>query len=149
LSEAVKVHQFSERHIAYVSREILKALTYLHSRNFVHRDLKSGNVMMSIEGHIKLIDFGLCCDVTEGPRLQMLGSPYWIPPEMIRKKPHSCPADIWSFAVCVLEMYLKEPPNASSRLLSMFVPQKKKNFFFLKNLLTKLYSLFSIGFQAL
>lgn len=120
LSEAVKVHQFSERHIAYVAREILKALKYLHSINFVHRDLKSGNVMMSIEGHIKLIDFGLCCEVESGPRVQMLGSPYWIPPEMIKRKPHACPADIWSFAVCVLEMFLKEPPNASSRLYAMF-----------------------------
>jgi hypothetical protein len=120
LSEAVKVHQFSERHIAYVAREILKALKYLHSIDFVHRDLKSGNVMMSIEGHIKLIDFGLCCEVASGPRVQMLGSPYWIPPEMIKRKPHACPADIWSFAVCVLEMFLKELPNASSRLYAMF-----------------------------
>lgn len=121
LSEAVKVHQFSERHIAYVAREMLKALTHLHSLGLVHRDLKSGNVMMSIEGHIKLIDFGLCCDISDGPRRQMLGSPYWIPPEMIRRKEHSYPADIWSFAVCVLEMYLKEPPNSHSRLEAMYM----------------------------
>lgn len=120
LSEAVKVHQFTERHIAYVAREILKALKYLHSLGYIHRDLKSGNVMMSIEGQIKLIDFGLCCDTVDGERLQMLGSPYWIPPEMIKKKRHGCPADIWSFAVCVLEMYLKEPPNCDSRLYAMF-----------------------------
>jgi len=120
LSEAVKVHQFSERHIAYVCREILKALKYLHSIHFVHRDLKSGNVMMSIEGHIKLIDFGLCADISEGYRTQMLGSPFWMPPEMIHRQPHGEPADIWSFAVCVLEMYLKEPPNSFSRLKAMF-----------------------------
>jgi len=120
LSEAVKVHQFTERHIAYVAREILKALKYLHSLGYIHRDLKSGNVMMSIEGQIKLIDFGLCCDTADGDRLQMLGSPYWIPPEMIKKKRHGCPADIWSFAVCVLEMYLKEPPHSDSRLFAMF-----------------------------
>lgn len=120
LSEAVKVHQFTERHIAYVAREILKALKYLHSLGYIHRDLKSGNVMMSIEGQIKLIDFGLCCDTVDGDRLQMLGSPYWIPPEMIKKKRHGCPADIWSFAVCVLEMYLKEPPHSDSRLFAMF-----------------------------
>lgn len=125
LAEAVKVHQFSEHHIAYIAREVLKALKYLHSIGFVHRDLKSGNVMMSIEGRIKLIDFGLCCDINEGPRTQMLGSPYWIPPEMIKGQPHSCPADIWSFAVCVLEMFCKEPPNSHSRLYAMYTASTK------------------------
>eukprot|EP00029_Vermamoeba_vermiformis_P005987 TRINITY_DN2228_c0_g1_i1.p2 TRINITY_DN2228_c0_g1~~TRINITY_DN2228_c0_g1_i1.p2 ORF type:complete len:324 (+),score=105.45 TRINITY_DN2228_c0_g1_i1:886-1857(+) len=120
LNEAVKVHQFSEKHIAYVAREMLKGLKYLHAQGFVHRDLKSANVMMSIDGDIKLIDFGLCADVSEGERVQMLGSPFWMPPEMIHRKPHGCPADIWSFAVCILEMYLKEPPNSSSRLRAMY-----------------------------
>mmetsp|Transcript_3652 Transcript_3652/g.4043 ORF Transcript_3652/g.4043 Transcript_3652/m.4043 type:complete len:676 (+) Transcript_3652:89-2116(+) len=121
LNEAVKVHQFSERHIAYVSREILKALKHLHRMNYAHRDLKSGNIMMSIDGRIKLIDFGLCADVTKGARTQMLGSPYWMPPEMIMRVGHDVKADIWSFAICVLEMYLKEPPYASSRLRAMFL----------------------------
>jgi thiamine kinase-like enzyme len=120
LNEAVKVHQFSEKHIAYVAREMLKGLKYLHAQGFVHRDLKSANVMMSIDGDIKLIDFGLCADVSEGERVQMLGSPFWMPPEMIHRKPHGCAADIWSFAVCILEMYLKEPPNSSSRLRAMY-----------------------------
>jgi len=121
LHEAIKVHQFCERHIAYIAREVLKALDFLHSNKFVHRDLKSANVMMSIDGEIKLIDFGLCADISEGERIQMVGSPFWMPPEMIRREPHGCPADIWSFAVCLLEMYLREPPNASSRLRAMFI----------------------------
>jgi serine/threonine protein kinase len=91
LHEAIKVHQFSERHIAYIAREVLQALHYLHSNKLVHRDLKSANVMMSVDGEIKLIDFGLCADISEGERTQMVGSPFWMPPEMIRREPHGCP----------------------------------------------------------
>jgi serine/threonine protein kinase len=107
LNEAVKVHQFSEKHIAYVAREMLKGLKYLHAQGFVHRDLKSANVMMSIDGDIKLIDFGLCADVSEGERVQMLGSPFWMPPEMIHRKPHGCAVSLsrhkyyLSLSVCV------------------------------------------------
>jgi len=120
LSEAAKAHKFTEAHIAYTAGEILKGIHYLHQRNYAHRDLKSSNVMMSIYGGIKIIDFGLCADFSEGPRTKMLGSPYWIPPEMIFNKPHSCPVDIWSFAVCILELFLCAPPHHISALKCMF-----------------------------
>lgn len=96
LSEAARAHRFSDQHIGYVAHEVLMALQYLHGKHLVHRDLKSANVMMSIKGEIKLIDFGLCADFSEGPRVKMLGSPYWIPPEMVWEMPHSYSADIWS-----------------------------------------------------
>jgi len=117
---AAKAHRFADKHVAYVAREILKALEYLHKLNLVHRDLKSTNVMMSISGHIKLIDFGLCADFSDGPRKKILGSPFWIPPEMIKHKPHSFPADLWSLGVCLLELYLMGPPHAISNLKCMF-----------------------------
>lgn len=77
LGAASKAYRFTERHIAFVAHEMLQALTYLHSRHLVHRDLKSANVMLSIKGQVKLIDFGLCCDLggPEGSRVQLLGSP--------------------------------------------------------------------------
>eukprot|EP01126_Amoeba_proteus_P060847 TRINITY_DN80_c0_g2_i3.p1 TRINITY_DN80_c0_g2~~TRINITY_DN80_c0_g2_i3.p1 ORF type:complete len:535 (-),score=94.04 TRINITY_DN80_c0_g2_i3:500-2104(-) len=110
LGEAAVATDLCDDHIAFVAGEIAKGLSYLHQRNFVHRDVKSANVMMSITGQIKLIDLGLCCELETGPRTKMLGSPYWIPPEMILGLPHSFTADTWSLAVCILELYLKEPP---------------------------------------
>eukprot|EP01127_Copromyxa_protea_P015966 TRINITY_DN467_c0_g1_i1.p1 TRINITY_DN467_c0_g1~~TRINITY_DN467_c0_g1_i1.p1 ORF type:complete len:621 (+),score=113.01 TRINITY_DN467_c0_g1_i1:46-1908(+) len=120
LDLAIKVHRFNEQHIAYVAREILKGVSYLHSQNYVHRDLKSANVMMSISGEIKIIDFGLCCDLHSGPRQQTLGSPYWMPPEMVLRIPHTTKADIWSYAICVCEMILGRPPFCHSRILSLW-----------------------------
>lgn len=54
LAEAVERYSFAESSVAYVAREILKALEYLHGHNLVHRDLKSANVMLTVEGKIKL-----------------------------------------------------------------------------------------------
>jgi len=120
LAQAAKTHTFSDKHIAYTARECLTGIKYLHDKGFAHRDLKSTNVMMSVTGEIKLIDFGLCADFSEGPRVKMLGSPYWIPPEMIWNKEHSYPVDIWSLAVCILELYLMAPPHSVSALKCMY-----------------------------
>jgi serine/threonine protein kinase len=121
LSEAVKAYNFYESQIAYVAREILKGLEYLHSMNYGHRDLKSSNVMMTVQGQIKLIDFGLCTDFSNGPKQHTVGSPFWIPPEMIQNKPHNLKVDIWSFAVCILEMVLKAPPYRESKMKAMYL----------------------------
>jgi len=120
LSEAVESCKFEEGQVAYVAREMLKGIAYLHSKGFVHRDLKSGNVMMSVDGDLKLIDFGLCIDATRTTK-HMVGSPFWIPPEMILRIPHGIEADIWSFAICLLEMINRKPPNRKSSIKAMFV----------------------------
>lgn len=78
LNEASKIVKLSEKHVAFVAREVLKALKYIHEQGYAHRyvlplssisllfllfsDLKSQNVMLSIEGQVKLIDMGLMCD---------------------------------------------------------------------------------------
>jgi len=121
LSQAARLYTFSDKHIAYTARECLKGIKYLHDRGFAHRDLKSNNVMMSVRGEIKIIDFGLCADFSEGSRQKLLGSPFWIPPEMIKNENHSFPVDIWSLAVCILELYLTTPPHAVSPIKCMLM----------------------------
>eukprot|EP01129_Flabellula_baltica_P012636 TRINITY_DN5728_c0_g2_i1.p1 TRINITY_DN5728_c0_g2~~TRINITY_DN5728_c0_g2_i1.p1 ORF type:complete len:832 (-),score=156.20 TRINITY_DN5728_c0_g2_i1:24-2519(-) len=120
LSEATRVHDFSNRHCAYFTREILKGLSYLHQLHLVHRDIKSRNIMVDLKGHVKIIDFGLCASFEEGPRRKLLGSPFWIPPEMIREEDHSYPVDIWSLGIVILELYFKRPPLYQSGLKCMF-----------------------------
>eukprot|EP01128_Nolandella_sp_AFSM9_P000495 TRINITY_DN10654_c0_g1_i1.p1 TRINITY_DN10654_c0_g1~~TRINITY_DN10654_c0_g1_i1.p1 ORF type:complete len:423 (-),score=81.95 TRINITY_DN10654_c0_g1_i1:245-1513(-) len=120
LSEAAASGSLTEDHIAFVAGESLKGLNYLHQKQWVHRDMKSANVMMSITGQIKLIDFGLCADFSNGPRKRILGSPFWIPPEMIWGHPHSYPVDVWSLGVCILELFAASPPYPESPMKCMF-----------------------------
>jgi len=123
LTDACTRHTFEEREIAYIAREVLNALSYLHSNDLIHRDLKSLNIMMTINGGIKLIDFGLCADVSSSPnktRKEMVGSPLWIAPEMIRGEEHSFPVDIWSFAICLLELANSEPIMVEHSYRAMF-----------------------------
>eukprot|EP01130_Rhizamoeba_saxonica_P017429 TRINITY_DN8444_c0_g1_i1.p1 TRINITY_DN8444_c0_g1~~TRINITY_DN8444_c0_g1_i1.p1 ORF type:complete len:1244 (-),score=248.17 TRINITY_DN8444_c0_g1_i1:64-3795(-) len=110
LGEAARFHVFSDTHIAYITREMVHGISYIHSMNYVHRDLKSANVMLTIKGGVKLIDLGLCATLEDGPREKLLGSPFWIPPEMIHRQPHSYKSDIWSLGVLVLELLLQHPP---------------------------------------
>jgi len=121
LSEAVEKYSFGETSVAYVAREMLSALEYLHKNNLVHRDLKSANVMLTVEGKIKLIDFGLCVDHTQRKLCHMAGSPFWMPPEMILSIPHGTPADIWSLGICLLELIIGTPPNRKSPIRAMFL----------------------------
>lgn len=120
LQDAVQRIRFEESHIAFVTKEILRGLKNIHEKGLVHRDLKSPNIMLSIQGDVKLIDFGLCVDVNAGTQTTMVGSPFWIPPEMIRREQHDAAADIWSLAILCLEMANQRPPFRKSALKAMF-----------------------------
>lgn len=122
LSQAIKGFEFQEKQIAFVAKEMLQGIFYLHQNKLIHRDLKSANIMMTTQGDVKLIDFGLCLDyaVQGDKRCHMVGSPFWMPPEMIKRQQYSYPVDIWSFAICLLELANGQPPNRKSSLKAMF-----------------------------
>jgi len=109
-----------EANIAYFASELLKALNYLHERDFVHRDLNPSNILCTVEGKLKIIDFGLAAYVHDGPRYQMLGQPYYTSPEMINRLGHNCASDIWSLGAVLLECFLHEPPIKMSTVLCLF-----------------------------
>lgn len=103
---------WKEQHIAYVCREVLKALAFVHSQHRLHRDIKSDNVLVDLEGNIKLADFGFAVGLTreKDKRQSVVGTPYWMAPELIRGLPYDAKVDVWSLGITVIEMCEGEPP---------------------------------------
>jgi len=116
--------RFTEPEIACVCKETLEALKYLHENKMVHRDIKSDNILLSKSGDIKLADFGFCCKLKNDNdyRKSVMGTPYWMAPEVIRGLEYSYKADIWSLGIVAIEMADGEPPHMELQpLRALFV----------------------------
>ncbi|CAF3934467.1 unnamed protein product, partial [Adineta steineri] len=111
--------RLDESIIAYIIRETLKALYHLHSNNVVHRDVKGHNILITGDGHIKLIDFGVSAylNPTKGRRSTSVGTPFFMAPEVIVcERQMDCDydtrADVWSTGITAIEIAEGEPPLA-------------------------------------
>ena len=100
-----------EKVIARFVSEILTALDYLHKKGVIHRDLKSTNILLTEESILKLSDFGLS-KLTDKKTTSndIVGSPYWMAPEILNQEKHSFSADIWSLGCTIIEMLTGRPP---------------------------------------
>ncbi|XP_059207978.1 serine/threonine-protein kinase 10 [Centropristis striata] len=108
----------TEPQIKVVCRQMLEALDYLHSIKIIHRDLKAGNILLMLDGDIKLADFGVSAKNTKTlqRRDSFIGTPYWMAPEVVmcetmKDAPYDYKADIWSLGITLIELAQIEPPH--------------------------------------
>lgn len=105
-----KFEKLSEPVMRYYTHQILSGLAFLHSRHVVHRDIKGENILIDGHGVAKLADFGCSKGLADiANRSQngcgtLVGSPYWMAPEVIKNEAYGTKADIWSVGCTVVEM---------------------------------------------
>ncbi|KAG0241644.1 signal transducing kinase of the PAK [Actinomortierella wolfii] len=101
-----------ECHMARVAKDALQGLAFLHKHERIHRDIRSDNLLMNAKGEIKIADFGHSVQLTKekARRNSVVGTPYWMAPEVIRAWNYGTTVDIWSLGIVMREMLDGEPP---------------------------------------
>eukprot|EP00108_Taenia_solium_P001168 TsM_000033300 transcript=TsM_000033300 gene=TsM_000033300 len=107
----VQRHPLKECEISCIVREVLTGLVYIHSRNFIHRDIKAANILFTESGGVKVGDFGSVS--FKSPANSFVGTPYWIAPEVILAMENGLydwRVDVWSLGITCIEMAELKPP---------------------------------------
>ncbi|XP_061551950.1 mitogen-activated protein kinase kinase kinase kinase 5 isoform X6 [Phycodurus eques] len=105
----------SEMQIAYVGRETLQGLGYLHTKGKMHRDIKGANILLTNDGDVKLADFGVAAKITAtiAKRKSFIGTPYWMAPEVAaveKNGGYNQLCDIWAVGITSIELAELQPP---------------------------------------
>ena len=113
--------QIPENLISYICQEILKGLAFLHSNHRIHRDIKSDNILLSLDGSIKIADLGFAVQLIKerNERTTTVGTPCWMAPELVLGVRYNTQVDIWSLGIVALEMGDGHPPKLGKDTLKI------------------------------
>lgn len=102
--------KFPEHLVALYMSQVLQGLLYLHEQGVIHRDIKGANILTTKEGLVKLADFGVATKAQGLSESSVVGTPYWMAPEVIELSGATTASDIWSLGCTVIELLDGKPP---------------------------------------
>lgn len=102
--------RFPENLVALYMSQVLQGLVYLHEQGVIHRDIKGANILTTKQGLVKLADFGVASRTTGLTESSVVGTPYWMAPEVIELTGATTASDIWSLGCTVIELLEGKPP---------------------------------------
>ena len=116
-----KIKRFTEEQTKFIIACIITALSYLHNKDYIYRDLKPENVLFDENGYVKLTDFGLAKNIKINEQARTFcGTPEYLAPEVILDKGSNRPADWWSLGILAYEMIFGIPPFYSKDVQEMY-----------------------------
>ncbi|XP_015281091.1 PREDICTED: mitogen-activated protein kinase kinase kinase kinase 5 isoform X2 [Gekko japonicus] len=123
----------TELQIAYMCRETLQGLAYLHMKGKMHRDIKGANILLTDHGDIKLADFGVAAKITAtiAKRKSFIGTPYWMAPEVAaveKNGGYNQLCDIWAVGITAIELAELQPPMFDLHPMRALFLMSKSNF---------------------
>ncbi|ETS63963.1 hypothetical protein PaG_02296 [Moesziomyces aphidis] len=102
--------KFPEGLVSVYISQVLQGLVYLHDQGVIHRDIKGANILTTKDGSVKLADFGVATKTGAMSEYAVVGSPYWMAPEVIDQSGATTASDIWSVGCVVVELLEGKPP---------------------------------------
>lgn len=104
---------FEEPRAARYAASVAHALQYCHVKHVIHRDIKPENILLSLNGDIKIADFGWSVHAPSDRRTTLCGTLDYLPPEMVEQKAHDHNVDLWALGVLIYEFIIGRPPFES------------------------------------
>ncbi|XP_017042775.2 LOW QUALITY PROTEIN: cGMP-dependent protein kinase 1 [Drosophila ficusphila] len=106
-----KRQYFDEKTAKFIAGCVVEAFDYLHSHNFIYRDLKPENLMLGTDGYCKLVDFGFAKFVRHNEKTNTFaGTPEYVAPEIILDRGHDRAVDYWALGILVYELLVGKTP---------------------------------------
>ncbi len=94
----------------FYTGSIVLALEYMHSNSIIYRDLKPENMLLDMQGYLKIIDFGIAKKLKTLRTFTCIGTPHFMAPEVIQGKGYTCSVDLFSLGVVIHELMLGTLP---------------------------------------